>query len=145
VIAGWMMFVEHPLTGVGYANYGDNYLEYVSAVGIEQRREEREAHSMYLEVAAETGIPGIVAFGAVLVGAFASLRRARRRFLESGRDEAAGTVRALQASLIGYLITALFLHLDFAGLFWILIGTCLVMPDVAERGTTAPDGEPAWR
>lgn len=145
VTAGWLMFADRPLTGIGYANYPDNYLDYVSSVGIELRREEREAHSLYLEVAAETGIPGIAAFGVVLIGSFASLRRARRRFLEAGLEESAGMMRALQASLVGFLITALFLHLDYAALFWIIIGTALAAPNVAAREAAPSTEEAAWR
>jgi O-antigen ligase len=145
VTAGWLMFAEHPLTGVGYANYGANYLDYVSGLGIELRREEREAHSLYLEVAAETGMPGILTFGAILLGSFACLARARRSYLEAGLREDADTMRALRASLVGFLIAALFLHLDFASLFWILVGACLAAPDLAERAARRRAEVPTWR
>jgi len=133
VTAGWLMFTSHPLTGVGYGLYPANYQEYVAGLGIELRSEARNAHSLYLEVAAETGLPGILAMGALILGAMAALARGRRRFEEIGLEEHARIARALTASMVGFLITALFLHLDFARLFWLLIGLSFAVPVIAER------------
>jgi O-antigen ligase len=133
VTAGWVMFTSHPLTGVGYGLYPANYQEYVADLGIELRSESRNAHSLYLEVAAETGLPGILAMGALIVGAMAALARGRRRFEEIGLDQHSRIARALLASMVGFLITALFLHHDFARLFWLLIGISFAVPVIAER------------
>ena len=143
ITAGWLMFADRPLTGVGYGLYDEHYQEYVSGLGIEMRSEARDAHSLYLEVAAETGIPGIAAMGAVIIGAFLALQRGRRRFDELGLAEYARIARALTASLVGFLITGLFLHLDFARLFWLLIGLALAVPTIAAREAAAGAGRPA--
>lgn len=143
ITAGWLMFTDRPLTGVGYGLYDEHYQEYVSGLGIEMRSEARDAHSLYLEVAAETGIPGIAAMGAVIIGAFLALQRGRRRFDELGLAEHARIARALTASLVGFLITGLFLHLDFARLFWLLIGLALAVPTIAAREAAAGAGTPA--
>ncbi|HSR15942.1 MAG TPA: O-antigen ligase family protein, partial [Gemmatimonadales bacterium] len=133
IMAGMFMFLDHPLTGVGLGNYEDRYLEYASDLGLERRREEREPHSLYTEVAAETGIPGVVAFGAIILSAFAALRRARVRFREQGDDDTANLTRALALSLVGYLITSLFLHMAFARFAWLVLGISLAAPALAER------------
>jgi len=143
VTAGWLMFTDRPLTGVGYGLYDEHYQEYVSGLGIEMRSEARDAHSLYLEVAAETGIFGIVAMGAVIVGAFLALQRGRRCFDELGLAAHSRIARALTASLVGFLITGLFLHLDFARLFWLLIGLALALPTIAEREASARTGAAA--
>ena len=39
--------------------------------------------------------------------------------------------------MVGFLITALFLHLDFARLFWLLIGLSFALPIMAEREAKA--------
>ena len=64
------MFLDHPVLGVGISNYEDNYLTYSSQLGIDPRLENREAHSLYLEVLAETGLVGEIAFVAVIAGVF---------------------------------------------------------------------------
>jgi O-antigen ligase len=133
VTAGWLMFTDRPFTGVGYGLFDEHYQEYVSGLGIEMRSEARDAHSLYLEVASETGLPGVATMAAVIVGAIAALHRGRRRFEELGLDDAARIAGALTASLVGFLITAMFLHLDFARLFWLLIGLAFAVPVVAAR------------
>jgi O-antigen ligase len=145
VIAGVLMFVDDPLTGVGLGNYEDRYLEYASELGLERRREEREPHSLYTEVAAETGIPGIIAFAAIVLGAFVSLSKAGRRFREIGDEDTANLTRAISVSLIGYLVTSLFLHMAFARFFWMLIGISMATPALAERCAAGVREEPAWR
>jgi probable O-glycosylation ligase (exosortase A-associated) len=133
VIAGIHMFLDDPLTGVGLGNYEDRYLEYASELGLERRREAREPHSLYTEIAAETGILGVTAFAAIILGAFGALATAGRRFRRSGHDDAAAMTRALAISLVGYLVTSLFLHMAFARFFWLLIGVSMATPTLAAR------------
>ena len=51
---------------------------------------------------------------------------------------------ALKALLALLLITSLFLHMDFARLFWLITGVALALPGIASRETAArPEREPA--
>ena len=60
------MFAENPVVGVGPGNYKELFQKYsLDHYGI-PRQEDREAHSFPLEVAAETGLFGLMAFAAVL-------------------------------------------------------------------------------
>ena len=52
------VFTDHPSIGVGYDNFDVNYLEYSEEIGLDNRRAERQAHNLYLEIAAETGAGG---------------------------------------------------------------------------------------
>ena len=75
-LAAVAMFRDEPLGGVGYGAYDRNYVEYSTPVGLDPRREERAAHSLYLEIAAELGLVGVVgAAGAAAVFWGASRRR----------------------------------------------------------------------
>ena len=76
VTVGWLMFRDHPLAGVGLNNYPTHYLDYSSTVGLDPRLEARSAHSLYLQIASETGIIGILLFGAILWLTFRGLLRA---------------------------------------------------------------------
>ena len=147
VNAGWNMFLDHPVTGVGIGNFKSEYVEYARPLGIELRREPREPHNLYLEVGAETGLPGIAAFGAIFAAAFTALGRSRRRLLAVGRPGEASMAYALIAALVRYLLTAIFLHLAFTRFFWMVIGVALAMPNVAATAEREHAGLPeaAWR
>jgi O-antigen ligase len=135
--AGWDMFMDHPLTGVGVGNYSGYYQEYARSLGIEVKRVDREPHNLFLEVAAETGLPGLAAFGAMLGGAFWALGTARRRWRAAALEADADLAYALGAALVGWLATSVFLHLDFARPFWVLLGLAFALPHLAE-GDAAP-------
>ena len=143
--AGWLMFGDRPLTGVGFGLYEDHYQEYVAGLGIELRSEAREAHSFVLEVAAETGLLGLAAMGAVVGGAVLGLRRARRRSQADGREDLAQISAALLASITGFLITSLFLHHDFSRIFWLLMGLSYAVAWLATREPATAAVEEAAR
>ena len=52
----WQMFMDNPILGIGYENYPANYLDYSIKLGLDPRRTERSAHSLYLEILAEQGL-----------------------------------------------------------------------------------------
>lgn len=69
------MFAEHPLFGVGAGNFGAaRYANY--------ERSWLEAHSVYTQVAAELGFPGIICFGVFVALVFRENRRLRRKLEE---------------------------------------------------------------
>jgi O-antigen ligase len=70
--AGWYMFQDYPFLGVGPGNYPAVYEEYY----IPPWREPLgHAHNYYLNMAAETGVPGLLALLLVLGLAFRALGR----------------------------------------------------------------------
>lgn len=122
----WEMFADNPGLGVGAGNYTARFSEYAERFGsaapdYHDPAAPRYPHNLYLEVAAETGVPGIIAFGAVLIAAFGSLGRVRGA-PPSGVHDLRGLARAFQIALAGYLVSSLFLHGDFERYLWLLLG-----------------------
>ena len=147
--AGTAMFLDAPLRGVGYGGFQDAYVDYARGFGIEVSADPREAHNLYLEIAAETGMAGLAAFGVLVAGVAAALRTARRSFRAAGRDDLEGIAYALGASLLGYLLTSIFLHMAFARFAWLLAGVALALPAVAagvhaDSGPATSSREAAW-
>jgi putative inorganic carbon (hco3(-)) transporter len=104
----WVMFGANPVTGVGVGNYSARYEDYVGLASSSARQYDSASdryysHNLFLEVAAETGVLGLIVFGAVLIAAWRTLRAAKE-------DPIA---QALQIGLVGFLIASLFLHLAF--------------------------------
>ena len=78
-------------------------------------------HSLYLQIAAEHGLLGLLAFGGMITAAFVELQRARRR-LKRSRPELSLLVTGLMMSLVVYLTTGLFLHAAYVRYFWLFLG-----------------------
>lgn len=122
VTSAAMMFGDHPLVGVGYGNFEIHYPRYAQQLGLDARREERQAHSLYLEVAAETGLVGLLAFATLLAGAGGGAWRARESLAARGDVEAERLATGYGIALLGYLAGSVFLHLTYPRYFWLLLG-----------------------
>ncbi len=133
VTSAAMMFSEHVVVGVGYGNFESHYHRYAQDLGLDGRRGERQAHSLYLEVAAETGLVGILVFGMLLAGALAGLRSAYLELLRREQSLAAQRVLAFGIALFGYLAGSVFLHLSYPRYFWLLLGIAFGAAALASR------------
>jgi O-antigen ligase len=139
------VFADHPVVGVGPGQFSDYYREYADEIGLSVRAQDREAHSLYLGLAAEAGIVGAGAFFTAVVVTLVGLERARRRAKD--RPELAVIAAGFLLALIAYLASGLFLHLSYARYFWLMLAlgaaaAVLVQQAVAETGP-ARSGAPA--
>lgn len=130
---GWRMLRDHPLRGVGLGQFETRYPPFARAAGIDVDAKPKAAHNLYLEVAAETGVPGLALFGALLATLFRGMARSRRDMARAGRVDDARRVGALAVGLVGYLTAAVFLHAAYTHLFWLLVGIALAVPNAARR------------
>lgn len=120
--AGLRMFAEHPILGVGVGNYKYNYQSYAKQLNIETRDELREAHSLYIETLAETGLAGTAAFALLIGTLLVGLRRARSKVGSLGRfNDWLPWLASIQISISTYLVGSLFLHGDYIRYLWILV------------------------
>jgi len=133
VLSAWHMFRDHPILGVGVKNYPVYYQEYSRVIGLDPRSEPREPHNLYLEVAAETGILGLLAFGAILASVFQAVRRVHSRLQEWGERDMNSLVGAFSSGVAGYLGAAMFIHGAYPRYLWLLVGIALALPQVFSR------------
>ncbi|HSL19898.1 MAG TPA: O-antigen ligase family protein [Vicinamibacterales bacterium] len=125
VSTAWRMFLDHPVAGVGAGNYTTRFEDYADEVGFAARdyddpAERHYPHNLYLEVGAETGVIGLIVFGAVCALALGRLVRARESFHRQGEELSAGIVRGFAIALLGYLVSSIFLHGHFLRYLWLL-------------------------
>jgi colanic acid/amylovoran biosynthesis glycosyltransferase len=137
----WLMFADNPVSGVGAGNYSARYDEYVDLTSSEAREyadasDQHFPHNLYLEIAAETGLIGLVLFAAVVLAAAATLRDARRRFAAAGDRLMMAAAFGMSVGLAGFLVTALFLHLGFPRYLFLFLGLAAAMGRVAPRPPT---------
>jgi O-antigen ligase len=131
-IVAFRMFADHPILGVGLGNYPVLYQKYSQRLGMDFRSEDRHAHSLYLEVAAETGLLGLFSFALLLWGVFRSVRKAQHALSKKDLASVSTMIVAFAFGFIGYLTSALFIHSAYPRNFWLLVGIALAIPRVAE-------------
>jgi len=126
MLTGLTMFASHPILGVGAGNYPLNYQHYAQLIGIEFRAQARDPHSLYVQLLAETGILGAIAFLGMAVFLIQALNRACRNLeLSPHLHEWLPWISAIRLAIISYLLTSIFLHNAYIRYFWILVAMAL--------------------
>lgn len=83
--AGWKMWVDHPLSGVGIGQYNHNLWRYM--MNMEgPTRGSASSHNTYVQVLSETGIMGFIFFMTMLINAFKHLWPSHSRAIEVDQD-----------------------------------------------------------
>lgn len=129
------MLVDSPMVGVGEGNYEHLFQRYTARMGLTDRFEPRQPHNLLLEVAAETGLAGLLAYGGLLAAVVVWLVRAGRGFREAGRPDFASVTMAFGLSLLAYQLSSIFLHEAWPRPWWLLVGVAGAAPGLA-RGLT---------
>lgn len=134
----WEGFSAHPILGLGAGNYSEHYREYAEQVGstvssYEEFDQRRFAHSLYLEIAAETGLLGLTLFAAIIVATLSTARTAIREFKESGDWATANLVTSLTLGFIAYLAASLFLHGHYIRYLWLIVALLVAAKKVAQQ------------
>jgi putative inorganic carbon (HCO3(-)) transporter len=132
MIIAVQMFMDHPLVGVGFDNYPVVYQSYSKYLGIDTRTGQREAHSLYLEVGAETGLMGYIGMGGILITTILALNKASKMLLQAGRSDLNSWVKGLRLGVYGYLFTSIFLHQGFPRYLWMLLALSTAAEAVAQ-------------
>jgi O-antigen ligase len=119
------VFADHPIVGVGPGQFSEYYRQYSDVIGISVRAQDREAHNLYLGLAAEAGALGLGAFLVAVTVTLVALARARRAALATRPDLAAVATGFLLA-IVAYLASGVFLHLSYARYFWLMLALASV-------------------
>jgi len=148
---GWKMFLDHPIIGVGPANYGIWFPVYEPS-GRGQQHWGRVPHSLYITLLAEHGVVGVILFLLVLsaiirdhssiIARYKRYDRLPRSGEITGSDQryASSAVRfsyfmthALMCSLLAYLVTGLFISVFHYGYFWHLTAILVALTNCVHR------------
>jgi putative inorganic carbon (HCO3(-)) transporter len=127
------MFIDHPVIGVGADNYVALFDEYITAYGSDVDASTRNAHSYYLEIAAEHGLLGIIAVGGIFLLTLKALAQARRDFESVGNHRMAGLASAMRIGFLVYSVTAIFLHGDYSRFLWLQVDLAAACALTAHR------------
>jgi hypothetical protein len=148
-VAAFLAFTAHPILGVGPGLFGTVYGDYADRVQGDVRNVKttpREAHNLYLGVAAENGVLGLICVGGVFVVTLRELARARRRCLER-RPDLAAMAGGFIVAIVAYMASAVFLHFAFIRYIWLLLALAAATARIAQEAVPRAEAEdhPPWR
>lgn len=118
-----LVFWDYPLLGVGPGQYMPFYSEAYQLnpdIAFRHIPRARRGHTLYFELAAETGVVGLTVFMSIVLCLLARLWRARRRRYTRGPD-LANLATGFWLSIVAYLCAGLFLHLAYQRYLWLLL------------------------
>jgi len=120
--AGIGMVRDHPLVGVGPGNFSHAVKGYLP------RETRQPTHSNVLNIAAETGLPGLVLYVVLFAGGVIVLYRVVRRRDSLWPEPGA---RMVQASLVAYLAVGMFLSRQDMQLAYLFLGWAVALDGYA--------------
>jgi O-antigen ligase len=122
---GLRMVRAHPVSGVGVGNFPVVSREYVLQPGTLERSdlifssEPKIAHNTYLQIAAETGVLGLVLFLGIVLACLACTLRAARVWARRHDRVMEALARGLLLALIGMLVADFFISQMYSKLLWV--------------------------
>lgn len=113
---GIEVYKNHPVTGIGYANWSEYYRQNYGRSTL--------PHNIFIQAASELGSVGLIALLGLIVASFvvtARTRRVAKELGESGRFIAA-TARGMDGAMIGYLVSGFFVTVLYYPYLWFALG-----------------------
>jgi probable O-glycosylation ligase (exosortase A-associated) len=129
---------ERPLLGAGFRPFTEEtyhrFYPDASVVGA-------DAHSIFFQVLGEHGFTGLTLFVALIAATFVRLRSIMRRARRDPDLRWIGNLaQMLEASLLAYVVSGLFLGLSYFDLFYTLVAVTVMLHGLVSR--PAPTAEP---
>ena len=141
---GMDMFYANPIIGVGQNNFPYTFGIYEAGRTFNGRSiGGRQAHSAWVTLISELGLAGIVIIGAMLLQCYKDLKLVRRRFtpvssqkhgqiVQAGGDMRAYLARAMEGSLIGFIVSGVFISTLWYPSLWIMMALVVALRNISE-------------
>lgn len=143
------LFLMYPILGVGPGNFGPNAVEYLTEQGVTDMGSSFNSrgklymmalHNDFVQVMVEQGIIGLIALLAMLIyfNSIVRLLRAepiKRIWQEqtAGFIDSAYLALALEVSMVGYLVNAIFYNQFYSNWIWSILMFALVARSLTKR------------
>jgi hypothetical protein len=131
MLAAALVFVDHPVVGVGPNMFRYYFKEYTLAAGETTRgAEARMAHNLYLSIAADHGVLGLLTYLGGIGFTLRGLAQARRRLQEQNPALAAMATGFILA-IVTCLATGIGLHFGYARFYWLIMALACATIQIA--------------
>lgn len=154
---GWDMFLGNPIFGVGQGNFPWNFEEYQGGERFNTRSlAGRAAHSMYFTLIPELGLAGLIIFLLMAFTNYATVTRLKslaNRFtrtnnnMTDGQDIAfaVSVGSALEAAMIGYLVSSVFISTLYYPTFWVVTAFIVALRNLPVPNVSDPQAGSAMK
>lgn len=142
---GMEMFLYNPIIGIGQKNFPWTFEKYQAGRTFHTRSfGGREAHSAWVTLVAELGLAGILFIGGMIVCCFRDLKWVRKKFapvqakrkhglaMKVGEDIRMYLARAMEGSLIGYIVSSAFVSTLWYPSLWIMMAFVVALRNISE-------------
>lgn len=123
---GFMLIREHPLTGIGLGNF--TAYSFSASPGAAVRH--GMACNTFLEIAAELGVPGFLAYCGLSGAALWSAEKLRSEGKKRKDVLRFYSGEAMQVGLLGFLGAAMFVSAEYQKPFWVIVALAAASPSL---------------
>jgi len=149
---GWGMFKENPILGVGQGNYPWHVVDQETKMKVQWQTRSlggRAAHSLYFTLLPELGMVGVILFSMIVLYIWKDLKWVRN-IIKKGKKELTGDSKnifyyslAIEASIIGFLTSSVFISTLYYPNFWTMTGVMVALRSIVESKYVSPPVAPA--
>lgn len=143
MLASLLVFVDHPLIGVGPGQYRYYAQDVGNELGIRRLDEDRQAHNLALDIAANNGIFGLLLTAGIVITTMRGLHKVKNRWKTERRD-LASIATGFYLAILTYLTTGIFLHHAYLRYFWTFMAVAGVVILISQKleASSAPEASP---
>lgn len=144
---GVKMFLYNPIIGVGQSNFQWAFETYEAGATFHERSfAGRMAHSAWVTLISELGLVGVVVIGGMLWQSYKDLKLVRMKFtpvksplkhgqtMQVGEDVRMYLARAMEGSLIGYIVSGVFISILWYPSMWVMVAFVVALRNISEVG-----------
>ena len=147
---GMDMFYANPIIGIGQSNFPWTFDQYQTGNFQGRSIAGRQAHSAWVTLISELGIAGIVIIGMMLLQCYKDLRLVRTRLspadsrqksgatVRAGEDVRVYLARAMEGSLIGFIVTGVFISILWYPSLWIMLAFVVALRNISDVDREIP-------